>query len=74
MLQVNKASPPASDDTEELTRSELTKTFNSFKRILKRQFRVSLVLMACTTALGLLYLFITPPSFTADGTLVIDTH
>lgn len=74
MLQVNKAPPLASDDVEGLTPSELTTTFSSFKWILKRQFRVFLVLMACTTALGLLYLFITPPSFTASGTMVIDTH
>jgi polysaccharide biosynthesis transport protein len=74
MLQVNKASPLVSDDAEGLARSELTKTFNSFKKILKRQFRVFVVLMACTTALGLFYLFITPPSFTATGTMLIDTH
>src|SRR5690242_17545247 len=74
MLQVNKASPLASDDVERLTPSQLVKIFSSFKLILKRQFRVFLVLMACTTALGLLYLFITPPSFTASGTMVIDSH
>ncbi len=74
MLQVNKSPPLASDDAEGLTPSELGTTFSSFKWILKRQFRVFLVLMACTTALGLLYLFITPPSFTASGTMVIDTH
>ncbi|MGH9830863.1 MAG: GumC family protein, partial [Blastocatellia bacterium] len=74
MLQVNKASPPASDDAVGLTPSQLIKMFNSFKLILKRQFRVFLVLMACTTALGLLYLFITPPSYTASGTMVIDSH
>jgi succinoglycan biosynthesis transport protein ExoP len=74
MLQVNKAPPLASDDAEGLIPSELATTFSSFKLILKRQFRVFLVLMACTTALGLLYLFITPPSFTANGTMVIDTH
>ncbi|MGH6846548.1 MAG: polysaccharide biosynthesis tyrosine autokinase [Methylocella sp.] len=74
MLQVSKASPLASDDAEGLTSSHLIKAFSSFKLILKRQFRVFLVLMACTTALGLLYLFITPPSFTASGTMVIDSH
>ena len=74
MLQVNKASPLASDDVERLTPSQIVKMFSSFKLILKRQFRVFLVLMACTTALGLLYLFITPPSYTASGTMVIDSH
>jgi polysaccharide biosynthesis transport protein len=74
MLQVNKASPLASDDVERLTPSQIVKMFHSFKLILKRQFRVFLVLMACTTALGLLYLFITPPSYTASGTMVIDSH
>jgi succinoglycan biosynthesis transport protein ExoP len=74
MLQVNKSSPPAVDDAEGLTPSHLIKTFSSFKLILKRQFRVFLVLMSCTTALGLLYLFITPPSYTASGTMVIDSH
>ena len=74
MLQINKTSPPTADVAEGLTPSHLVKTFSSFKLILKRQFRVFLVLMACATALGLLYLFITPPSFTASGTMVIDTH
>ncbi|MGI8568644.1 MAG: polysaccharide biosynthesis tyrosine autokinase [Methylocella sp.] len=74
MLQVNKAPPLESDDPEGLTPSHLIKTFSSFKLILKRQFRVFLVLMACTTALGLLYLLITPPSFTASGMMVIDSH
>ncbi len=74
MLQINKASPLASEDPEGLALPQLSKTFDSFKGILKRQYRICLVLMACTTALGLLYLFITPPSFTASGTMVIDTH
>src|SRR5580704_14940318 len=74
MLQVGKASPLASDDADALTPSHLIKLFISLKLILKRQFRLFLVLMACTTALGLLYLFVTPPSYTASGTMVIDSH
>ncbi|MGH6793971.1 MAG: AAA family ATPase, partial [Methylocella sp.] len=74
MLQVSKASPLASDDVEVLTPTHLIKMFSSLKLIFKRQFRVFLVLMACTTALGLLYLFITPPSYTATGMMVIDSH
>ena len=74
MLQVSKAPPLASDDADALTPSHLIKLFISLKLILKRQFRLFLVLMACTTALGLLYLFVTPPSYTASGTMVIDSH
>ncbi|HEY8032649.1 MAG TPA: AAA family ATPase [Methylocella sp.] len=74
MLQVNKTPPLASDDAEGFVPSEFATAFNAFIRILKRQFRACLVLMACATALGLLYLYVTPPSFTATGTMLIDTH
>lgn len=74
MLQVNKTPPLASDDAEGFVPSEFATVFNAVIRILKRQFRACLVLMACATALGLLYLYVTPPSFTAIGTMLIDSQ
>lgn len=47
---------------------------DSFVKILKRQFRLFLVLTACTISIGIVYLFVTPPTFTATATMVIDTR
>ena len=74
MLRNDKVSSVTHDDTELLTRSDFTKAFNSFIGIFKRLYRTFLAIMACSTALGLLYLYITPPSYTARGTMVIDIH
>jgi polysaccharide biosynthesis transport protein len=42
--------------------------------IIKRQFPIFFVFLCCTFLLGFLYLFATPPRYTATATVVIDTH
>jgi len=74
MLQINKAAPIAIDDPEGLRGSSFPQLFASFKGLLRRQLVVFLVLTPCITALALLYLFITPPSFTANSLIEIGTR
>jgi polysaccharide biosynthesis transport protein len=45
----------------------------SFFQLIHRQFPVILLVMFLTTALALIYLLITPPSYTANATMLIDT-
>jgi polysaccharide biosynthesis transport protein len=74
MLQTNKAPPSANGDSVGLRGASLSDVLQSFTGFVRRQFRVFLILVPCTTILGLLYLFTTPPNFTATGTVVIDTR
>jgi succinoglycan biosynthesis transport protein ExoP len=73
MLQVNKSSR-ISDDNSEALQSSHVRAFESVTGIVKRHFRVFLILITSSMMLALLYLFTTPPSFTAHGTMVIDTR
>jgi polysaccharide biosynthesis transport protein len=73
MLEVSKQSaiagrevePPPSSPAEDLT---------TYLNIVRRQFPTILLIIACTTALGLIYLFTATPKFTATARMVIDTH
>lgn len=46
----------------------------TYLNIVRRQFPTILVVIACATALGLIYLFTATPKFTATARMVIDTH
>jgi succinoglycan biosynthesis transport protein ExoP len=71
MLQVKTAPPFVTDNPEALHGSNI-RALDSFTGIVRRQLPVFLFLVASSTMLGLLYHFITPPSFTAYSTMVID--
>jgi succinoglycan biosynthesis transport protein ExoP len=73
MLQVNKISPFTTDNPEAPQGSHV-KALDSFLGIARRQVRVFLIIIPVCAILGLLYLFTTPPTFTAHGTMVIDTR
>lgn len=74
MLQVNKATL-TSADTPDLQRNvQLSDSVKTATAFLSRQLRVFIVILVCTTLLGVLYLFVTPPTYTASGTMVIDTR
>lgn len=73
MLQVNKVSPIQVDNSEALEGSHV-RAFESINGIIRRHFRLFLILITSSIMLALLYLFTTPPSFTAHGTMVIDTR
>ncbi|WP_026605961.1 polysaccharide biosynthesis tyrosine autokinase [Methylocapsa acidiphila] len=72
MLQINKR-PPASD-RESDSGSPVVKALHGAVRVVRRQLPIIAVIMVCSLALALLYLFTTPPKFTAIGTMIIDTR
>lgn len=74
MLQVNKATLSAADASEAGRTPKLTDGLTLAMAFVRRQSRVLLLAIACMTVLGLFYLYMTPPSFTASGTMVIDTR
>jgi succinoglycan biosynthesis transport protein ExoP len=73
MLEVNKQSivPDREIASEFLSPSE---ALANYVNIVRRQFPTILLIIACTTALGLIYLFTATPQFTATARMVIDTH
>jgi polysaccharide biosynthesis transport protein len=50
-----------------------SETFQSVLAFVRRQYRVIIFATAITMAMGLVYVFTTPPSFTAKTTMLIDT-
>jgi len=73
MLDVNKQSivPDREIDSEFSSPAEALATYVNAVR---RQFPTILLVIACTTALGLIYLFTATPQYTATARMVIDTH
>jgi len=74
MLQVKPLSSRATDYAAQLRDSSLSDLLESLTGIVRRQYRIFIILMPCILALGVLYLFVTPASFKATGTLVIDAQ
>lgn len=74
MLKVNKALRSVGGTPESALGLASTDPYKSFIRTLNRQFWLVVVIIGCATSLGFLYLFLTPPSFTATSTMVIDTR
>ena len=71
MLQINKRSP----DSNDVAHRPETIVFDGLKNIvgiLNRQRPIATVVFVCCLALGLLYYFTTPASYTATGSIVID--
>jgi polysaccharide biosynthesis transport protein len=74
MLKINETIPSAADSRRGKPHSSSTDALEPVIGFLKRHFSLFVVFIACTTSLGLLYLFLTPPSFTATSIMVIDTR
>ncbi len=55
---------------DSVTLSELVEQFTG---IIRRQLPIFVFVIACVTALGLVYLITTPPSFTAHAIMLIDS-
>jgi len=73
MLKVNKGFPSGRDGFVQAPPvSSLKEVAKSFTGFFGRQFKVFLIFVPCAIALGLVYLLVTPPSFTADALLLID--
>ena len=47
--------------------------FQSALDLIRRQYQVIAIVTAITIAMGFIYLFTTPPSYTATATMIIDT-
>ncbi|WP_036257259.1 polysaccharide biosynthesis tyrosine autokinase [Methylocapsa aurea] len=73
MLQINKRPPLPGRDSQKPA-APLIDALNSSIKIVRRQLPIISVIMLCSIALAVLYLFNTPPLFTADGAMVIDTR
>jgi succinoglycan biosynthesis transport protein ExoP len=73
MLEVSKQSTVASREVGPVSSSP-AEDLTTYINIVRRQFPTILLIIACTTALGLIYLFTATPKFTATARMVIDTH
>jgi succinoglycan biosynthesis transport protein ExoP len=73
MLEVSKQSAIANREVEPAPSSP-AEDLTTYINIVRRQFPTILLIIACTTALGLIYLFTATPKFTATARMVIDTH
>ncbi len=73
MLEVNKQ---AAFSDRELSPdiSSPPEDFSTYINIIRRQFPTIILIIACATALGMIYLFTATPKFTATARMVIDTH
>lgn len=70
MLQQHPPSVQSADSTAEAGPSE---TFQFILAFIRRQYAVIGIVAAIVIALGFVYLFTTPPSYTAAATMLIDT-
>jgi len=73
MLEINKQSV-APDRDSDFESSSPAQDLSTYINIVRRQFPTILLVIACTTALGLIYLFTATPKFTASARMVIDTR
>jgi succinoglycan biosynthesis transport protein ExoP len=73
MLEINKQSV-APDRDADFEGSSPAQDLSTYLNIVRRQFPTILLVIACTTALGLIYLFTATPKFTASARMVIDTR
>ena len=73
MLQINKRGSHAGQDSAKVV-APLLEALQNAIRIIRRQLPIVAVIMTCCVALAILYLVLTPPKFTASGSVVIDTH
>src|ERR1700678_2327550 len=67
------------DQRDQFEREESSDSFSlpeiveSISAFIRRQFPIFVFIFSCAIALGLVYLFTTPPSFTAHAMLLIDS-
>jgi succinoglycan biosynthesis transport protein ExoP len=73
MLQINKRAPLPGQDSQKIA-APFLETLNNSARIIRQQLPIVLVIIFCCLALAVLYLVVTPPKFTASGSMVIDTR
>jgi succinoglycan biosynthesis transport protein ExoP len=62
------------ETTAQIASVPVSDTFAAFFSFAKRQYPIIIFLTAVIFALGLVYVYSTPPSFTAQSTMIIDTR
>jgi succinoglycan biosynthesis transport protein ExoP len=73
MLEIDKRSTTSGMQTEQ-TGKPFIELIESAFSIVRRQLPMVIVVFVCCLALGALYYFTTPPSYTATGTMLLDTR
>ena len=73
MLEVNKQSVVPDREIDQGASSP-AEDLTTYINIIRRQLPLIILIVACTTALGLTYLFTATPKYTATARMVIDTH
>ncbi len=73
MLEVNKQSVVPDREIDQGTSSP-AEDLTTYLNIIRRQLPTIILIIACTTALGLTYLFTATPKYTAAARMIIDTH
>lgn len=73
MLQINKQLPP-NEASSGIWGASGAEPVGSLTRIIRHQLPTAIVSMVLIAGLGLLYLFITPPTYQATALVVIDTR
>jgi polysaccharide biosynthesis transport protein len=74
MLQFNKKNHSLADRDAMVSDASPADLLNSIVSFVRRWLWVILFTTLLTTAFGAIYIFITPPSFTARATIIIDTR
>src|SRR5262245_21357412 len=73
MLQFNRLHTATDSQLSPRDNPSPGEAVTSFLQLVHRQFPIILLVTFLTTALALIYLLITPPSYTANATMLIDT-
>jgi polysaccharide biosynthesis transport protein len=74
MLQANKPPPAMESDLIAADAAAQAELLAWFMSLVRRQLPVIVSIALLTTTLGMLYVITTPPSYTAQATMIIDTH
>jgi succinoglycan biosynthesis transport protein ExoP len=74
MLQIDKSPPVADRSAATPELASPTELYASLIALLRRQFPVIIFVLLITMALGAVYLFTTPPMFTGQAAMIIDTR
>jgi polysaccharide biosynthesis transport protein len=73
MLQVNRLQTTTESNYPMQGTASPAEVVTTFVQLVYRQFPIILMVALLTTSLGVFYLIVTPPSYTANATIVIDT-
>lgn len=74
MLQINKLKSPAPSAVETAEVATPEELYAAFIGFVHRQFPVIVFVVLSVLGLAMVYLFTTPPRYTAEAVMIIDTH